>query len=908
MKESYQFKVSMIFVTNDDLAETERTLKCLTSQTLYVQYIVINISDSIHIAEACDRFAARHKMNASYLYAPGKSYIQAYNMGFQDARGKWITCVNSGDTFSRDYCEAVYKFLLKDRCKKLKLATAAKQCFDGADLVRDPFSGTNTYTNSILSVTEELETLPLFMNGTFLEQSLLEKFRFNEALPYDAEKDFFFRILLENRKFAYVVRQKYHYTLPRDYHFRLFPGMYDRIWYYDCITDYLIPFLEEVRKKYQHIPAFIQYCVLHYIFCRFEANMDNRNKHVLTEQESCEYIGVVKNILFYVEDRYIFNIHNVNYYTRKPEDMRLLLQIKHNNFEAAANYIMNKRELSAAYGDVIAFSFNTLRINIEFMEYANGRLEIDGSYPDFYDSENIKVYIGINGKNYDLQYNGRYSLTKYFGLSAYKRKTFHVSIPLAQDIEEQTIQFKMQHGLEVFKIPPEYKSHTSRLSGIPSHSYWHFDRFIAIHNKSAIIIKRYSTKYAVYKELMLLKELLLKRDIRYFKAFLLRLGYWLYHPFYNKKNIWMFYDKIYKGGDSSEYLYKYACGQKDKSIHKYYLLDRKCPDYKRLKKEGYTPLKRGSIKHRMIFLYANMMIISNSTVFAFNDYAMSASAFIRGLVHFHVVCVQHGMSVQKIAIAQQRLRDNIRLYFCASKYEIENLSRPVYDYMGYDALKLTGVPRYDGLVNRDKKQILISPTWRMQSAVLVTKNEGVERDYNPYFKDSAYFKVYNSLINDPRLIAAARRYGYRIAYVLHPIVSPQAKDFDQNEYVDIIPATGDMSYETLFCESSLMVTDFSGVQFDFAYMRKPLLYLHHDEIPQHYEEGTFHYATMGFGEICHNNEELISHLEAYMKQDCNMKEEYKRRADDFFAFHDHNNCQRIYQEMLRFQKIHPPVK
>ena len=260
------------------------------------------------------------------------------------------------------------------------------------------------------------------------------------------------------------------------------------------------------------------------------------------------------------------------------------------------------------------------------------------------------------------------------------------------------------------------------------------------------------------------------------------------------------------------------------------------------------------------------------------------------------------MSVQKIAIAQRRLRDNTRLYFCASKYEIENLSKPVYDYVGYNALKLTGVPRYDGLINNDKKVILISPTWRMQSAMLVSKNEGVQRDYNPNFKSTDYYRVFNSLINDKRLINAAKQYGYRISYVLHPIVSPQAKDFDKNEYVDIIPATGDMSYEKVFRESSLMVTDFSGIQFDFAYMRKPLVYLHHKDIPQHYEEGTFHYDTMAFGEICHDNDELIDLLCDYMKNGCKMKDEYRRRADDFFEFDDHNNCKRIYDEMIKYQK------
>ena len=98
-------------------------------------------------------------------------------------------------------------------------------------------------------------------------------------------------------------------------------------------------------------------------------------------------------------------------------------------------------------------------------------------------------------------------------------------------------------------------------------------------------------------------------------------------------------------------------------------------------------------------------------------------------------------------------------------------------------------------------------------------------NYNPLFKESTYFQVFNSLINDPRLIDAAKKYGYRIKYVLHPIVSAQVNDFDRNDYVDIIPAVGDMSYETMFRESSLMVTDFSGIQFDFAYMRKPLVYL-----------------------------------------------------------------------------------
>ena len=60
--------------------------------------------------------------------------------------------------------------------------------------------------------------------------------------------------------------------------------------------------------------------------------------------------------------------------------------------------------------------------------------------------------------------------------------------------------------------------------------------------------------------------------------------------------------------------------------------------------------------------------------------------------------------------------------------------------------------------------------------------------------------------------------------------------------------------------------------------------------------------SMAFGEIATNNDQLISLLVEYMENDCRMKDEYRRRADDFFAFNDHNNCQRIYDVMLDYSR------
>ena len=135
-------------------------------------------------------------------------------------------------------------------------------------------------------------------------------------------------------------------------------------------------------------------------------------------------------------------------------------------------------------------------------------------------------------------------------------------------------------------------------------------------------------------------------------------------------------------------------------------------------------------------------------------------------------------------------------------------------YYGYEdkQLQLTGLARYDGLKDKNQKLILITPTWRKEVAVKYVFGE--KRGYNPQFKDSAYYHIYNTLINDPRLLETAKRTGYRIMYLLHPATSSQLPDFKYNGYVELVAATGDMSYEKVLTEASLMVTDYSGVQFD----------------------------------------------------------------------------------------------
>ena len=179
---------------------------------------------------------------------------------------------------------------------------------------------------------------------------------------------------------------------------------------------------------------------------------------------------------------------------------------------------------------------------------------------------------------------------------------------------------------------------------------------------------------------------------------------------------------------------------------------------------------------------------------------------------------------------------------------------------------------------------------------------GTAKSYNPDFKHTKYFEIYNSLINDKRLLTTAKKYGYSIVFLIHPTLSSQVEDYDTNEYLSIIPAVSDVSYEKMLTESSLMLTDYSGIQFDFAYMKKPILYYQPKELPPQYTEGVYQYDTMGFGPIIDEYEEIIRALCKMIENGCKMEKKYISRVEDFFEYTDHSNCKRIMEEMLGREK------
>lgn len=589
-------------------------------------------------------------------------------------------------------------------------------------------------------------------------------------------------------------------------------------------------------------------------------------------------------------------------------------------------------------------------VTLELLECENGKLHLDASVERFLVSqEHMEIRLRQNGKRVPIRFTKRFGGAGFFGEKIGVKAPFTAELPVESLGKTSELTFWAFDGTDEVQLPVITLDYQSKVTMHLRNSYWCFESYMvtlerkkpevqsqageeadsekkrmedtqteqkfskknkvqtAVSKKcprpgknSVLSIKicKFGKAQRLRRELSLLKEIA-AAPYGSKKMFVMRSLYWLTRPVYGRKNIWLTFDKLYKGGDCGEYFYRYMRTRKGE-VDPYYIIRSDVPDGKRLAAEGLQPLYYLTWKQRLIYLHASMIFATHSSVHGFCGFSKWEVRFVQDLLKATNTCIQHGLSVQDLTLDSNRIMNNNKRYYCASPCEIENLSRPEYDY-SQEVLRLTGLARYDGLVNREQKQILITPTWRAYIAMPAVM--GSSRPYNPEFKHTEYYRIFQKLLENEKLKETAKRTGYRIIYLLHPILSAQKDDFEVSGNVEILPAT-EINYEEILTQSSLMVTDYSGVQFDFAYMRKPVVYFHPPTLPPHFLDGGFSYGEQGFGEICQSVDELVDELCDYLESGCALKAKYRAREDAFFAFADHENCRRIFEDAMEYQRMY----
>ncbi|GEM05264.1 hypothetical protein HMI01_22520 [Halolactibacillus miurensis] len=224
-----------------------------------------------------------------------------------------------------------------------------------------------------------------------------------------------------------------------------------------------------------------------------------------------------------------------------------------------------------------------------------------------------------------------------------------------------------------------------------------------------------------------------------------------------------------------------------------------------------------------------------------------------------------------------------------------NIFRSAFGFKG-EILEV-GYPRNDHLVNnnnskyidelkrklkipKDKKVILYAPTWR---------------DDDFYKKGSYRFELSLDLEEMKKALGDK----YVIILRMHYLISSELDVsyyenfvFDYSLYEDI---------RDLYLISDLLITDYSSVFFDFAILKKPIIFYMYDlEKYENILRG-FYIKNLADlpGDIVQNDKDL---LDALLKVECSQKD-YQLFFDEFCSLEDGESSKRVYEKVFKQKKV-----
>lgn len=386
--------------------------------------------------------------------------------------------------------------------------------------------------------------------------------------------------------------------------------------------------------------------------------------------------------------------------------------------------------------------------------------------------------------------------------------------------------------------------------------------------------------------------------IRIPESLIVRIGYWV--AGLPDKPVWIISDRGGSAGDNGEALFRYINSIGNIKIEPYFAISKGSVDYARMSKIGKV-ISVGNLWYKIMFLRASKVISSQANIETTNPFFRSQPRFV-DLIDSDFVFLQHGVIRHDHSDWLSRYEKNIKLFVTSARKEYDSLFTHPYYYSEREVV-LTGLPRFDYLEDTRKNKIIITPTYR--AGILRGKTDAFgSRVYDPLFKRTEYFRFYNDLINNPRLLEALDKHDYVVELYIHPNFEKQRCDFSAGGRVVIPDYPYD--YSRALSDGALLVSDYSSVTVDFAYLKKPIIYAKFDE-DKFYESHTYQKSDFfddkidGFGPVAHDQERLVAAIIDNIESGCQMSELYRRRVDDFFYKIDNNNSKRVYDAIFKIE-------
>ena len=362
------------------------------------------------------------------------------------------------------------------------------------------------------------------------------------------------------------------------------------------------------------------------------------------------------------------------------------------------------------------------------------------------------------------------------------------------------------------------------------------------------------------------------------------------------QDAWVFMDRDIQADDNAEHLYRYVRRQRP-DIDAYFVLRRSSHDWKRLKHEGFRLLAFGSPRHKLLFLTAQALVSSHIDGYVVN--LVPRKWFLDVLSH-KFVFLQHGVTEGDISAWINQKKVDCIITAGAPEWKSIVTERNGYRFSERE-VHLTGFPRHDalqGLRAARTRTIVVMPTWRKYVVGGVAGRTN-RRKPQSGFAQTRYAQAWGGFLRSTELRELALRFGYRVVFFPHANIEPYLEQFQLPSHVET-RTHRDGSIQRELGSASILITDYSSLAFDAAYLKRAVIYYQFDRAEfysgEHlYSQGYFDHRRDGFGPCCEDESALMGALRTLLENEALPESRYEARMEEFFPYRDGENCRRVVE-------------
>lgn len=859
-----------------------------------VQVIMVDDGSTDASGAICDEYAQKHP-NFLAVHKPNGGVASARNEGMKHVKGKYMNFLDSDDKFSDNVLATVYPFF-EEHYEATDVVTVPLCFFDavvGTHWQNYKFGK----TPRVADLFADFDSPLMFVNASFFKSEYKESVRFDGHLVCGEDIKFIFTILSEKMTLGLIPNCFYGYRRRSTGEESLIQSSKKKKgWYFDYFK-YLIDWgVDFSNQKWGYVPYYLQNLFVCDLKWRFSETYEPTAKALLGEEDYERYRKVLFSALGSFDDQMILRQRHV-----WMEHKHLMLSKKYG--ELPQRHV-TKDDIYLHYGNTVLCRLSSCFSKVEFLRIEDGCLHIEGftMLLGCTEEEPVEVFLEVrdteSGEITKVACTPTERNVSQYRLEEllYRGVAFTASVPLASVESAEIAVCCTLGGVRIVKRDLRF----GKLSPIGSEikeAFYYGEGYIVCHKGHLLTVVK-STKQELKQQKRKFRQALWhSRSVGAKKSVLARMLLSVYKVFH-KKPIWIISDRQTKGGDNGEALFRYLKKIRFKDAKVYFAINRGS-EFDRLKPLG-NVIDHASYKYKLLLLACDKVISSHADEAVTNPFHFYSYLYRDLLYNKKFVFLQHGVIQNDMSGWLNRYNKNIKGFVCAAKPEYNAIAHDEAYWYTEKEVWLTGLARFDRLYHDEKRYITLMPTWRMYLMSGLNAETGIW-EAGAKFTQSEYFKFYNALINDERLISAAEEYGYTICFLPHPNTITQIDAFHHHPKVKFFSFND--AYRDIYAQSDLVMTDYSSAVFDFAYLRKPTVYAQFDKEEffggNHVStKGYFDYERDGFGEVVYDLDSAVDLLIDYMKNGCQLKDEYRRRIDSFFAFNDQNNCQRILDKIL----------